>query len=122
MSNPPPEGLLALDGNLLVCPCCGGTGGTHVNTAYVSARQEDHEPQEIHVHGITGEVTHETIEAPVGNAIGRGRRNRIALTGWCDMCQGEFAIIFTQHKGQTYVETQSINPAPIYETGKNCPL
>lgn len=121
MSNPPPEGLLALKGNLLVCPCCGETYGTHVNTAYVSARREDREPQEIHVHGITGEVTREGIEAPIGSKIGRGRRHRIALTGWCDGCHGEFAIIFTQHKGETYIETQLINAAPIYDTGRRGP-
>lgn len=121
MSNPPPPEQLTVRDNLLMCPCCGTTYGPHVNMAYVSARREDREPEEIRVHGITGEVTRDGMDAPVGSKVGVGRRHRIALTGWCDQCQGEFAIIFTQHKGETYIETQIINSAPSYETGKHGP-
>lgn len=118
MPTPPPPGLLPLDGNLLACPLCGDTDGTHVDTVYVSARQEDHNPQEIHVHAVTGQITHESVSAPTGPAVGEGRRHRIALTGWCEMCGREYAIIFTQHKGQTYVETVEVNEGPVYDTGK----
>ncbi|MER5625706.1 hypothetical protein ABT061_32175 [Streptosporangium sp. NPDC002544] len=45
-------------------------------------------------------------------------RQRLALTGWCEICGGEYAIVFTQHKGATYMETIQINEGPIYRTGR----
>lgn len=122
MANPPPEGHLVVKDNLLVCPGCGDTDSTHVDTVYVSARREDQIPTEIHVHAITGEVTHDGVNAPAGSKVGQGRRHRIALTGWCEVCQFEYAIIFTQHKGSTFVETKLINLDPVYDTGKDGPV
>ncbi|GAB2468130.1 hypothetical protein GCM10027187_40400 [Streptosporangium sandarakinum] len=119
MTTPTPEpGMLTYTSDgVMACPLCGGNN-THVEHAYISARKEDHEPREIHVSAITGEVTREEIIAPAGPAVGEGRRQRIALTGHCENCTGEYAIIFTQHKGETILETVPINEGPIYRTGR----
>jgi hypothetical protein len=48
--------------------------------------------------------------APVGEivGVGVGRRHRIAVTGICERAgHRRFAVVFTQHKGVTYVEAVS---------------
>ncbi|MER6831976.1 hypothetical protein ABT352_38720 [Streptosporangium sp. NPDC000563] len=74
----------------------------------------------MHVNGITGEVaaTPEEVSVLAGDAVGEGRRQRLVLTGSCEICGGEYAIVFTQHKGETYMETVRINEGPIYRTGR----
>lgn len=73
---------------------------------YIAARQEDEEFNEITVSAVTGQIrTHEEQSAPAGPAVGDGRRHRIAITGYCEG-EGEhkFAVVFTQHKGWTFME------------------
>ena len=92
------------DGGSLICPACHGYT-THVDVVRVSARDEDREFNEIFVHAITGEVrTQSSVPAPVGKRVGEGRRHRIALSGSCEECGHQFALVFTQHKGDTIVE------------------
>jgi len=119
MASPPPETgrLTYTNEDVMACPRCGGSLGPHLNHVYVAARKEDGEFTNVHVDARSGEVDAMfAMVAPVGS-LGEGRRHRIALTGWCDSCQREFAVIFTQHKGTTLVETIPINEGPIYRTG-----
>jgi hypothetical protein len=90
---------------ILRCPECGEGGGTHLEIVRVSARGEDEPVNEISVTTGSGAVvTHRADQAPVG-AYGVGRRDRVSLIGSCEMCNGKWAVIFTQHKGTTVVET-----------------
>ncbi|GAA2760590.1 hypothetical protein [Actinopolymorpha rutila] len=92
------------DDSVLLCPLC-GKDTTHLDEVRVSARPEDDEPNEIAVDTGTGRVrTHEDIPAPMGDRVHEGRRDRIALVGWCEQCGDTFALVFTQHKGATFVE------------------
>lgn len=90
----------------LRCPMC-GDANTHVNSAAVAARKagEDGEITEIGVacDGHVAELSPGSV--PVGEYVGVGRRHRIALLGWCESCAGRFALVFTQHKGTTVVES-----------------
>jgi hypothetical protein len=88
--------------NELLCPLC-GFEYTHVEIAYISARGEDQVPNEIGVNAVTGRVETQMPYTPPAGSDGEGRRHRIALAGSCENgC--EFAIVFTQHKGSTYIE------------------
>jgi hypothetical protein len=94
---------------LLLCPVC-GFDATHVDFAYVAARREDRDVNEITVNAVTGQVrTHGESPAPAGSLEGEGRRHRIALAGHCEEGHN-FALVFTQHKGGTYVEV--VTPIP----------
>jgi hypothetical protein len=92
----------ATDDGLLLCPEC-GHDATHVEHVRVAARREDRDVNEITVDAVTGRVTtHGETPAPMGE-LREGRRHRIAVTGHCE--EGHcFAIVFTQHKGGTFVE------------------
>lgn len=93
--------------NELCCPLCGDVY-VHVDEARVAARPvEDGEVTHISV-TKSGEVGSELV--PIGSRVGTGRRHRIALHGWCEICGGKFAIVFTQYKGVTLVEPQEIDP------------
>lgn len=92
------------DEGSLICPSCNGYT-THVELVQVAARVEDRDFNEIFVDAVTGEVrTHCTTPAPVGEHVREGRRHRITLTGYCEECGHDFALVFTQHKGDTFVE------------------
>lgn len=92
-----------VDGPLL-CPLC-DFNATHVDIVRIAARREDRDFNEITVNAVTGQLsTHGRDPAPIGGFVGEGRRHRIALVGTCEGCRGTFAIVFTQHKGSTYVE------------------
>ncbi len=97
------------DDKLMVCPACDDTY-THVEKVQIAARGEDEEPNEITVDAVTGRVeTHGDSPAPTG-AVGQlGRRQRIAVTGHCEQGGHNFAIVFTQHKGQTLLEVVLID-------------
>lgn len=88
---------------LLLCPQC-GFDATHVDVVHMSARpREDGDFNEIRVTSA-GQVSTQLGEAgPAGSQVGVGRRHRISLLGECE--DGHtFAIVFTQHKGGTFVE------------------
>lgn len=89
----------------LCCPLCGDTN-THVDRVGMAARTtgEDGEITEIGFNA-RGVVTDDTGNIPLSRQVGVGRRHRIALFGWCESCDGEFALLFTQHKGVTLVES-----------------
>lgn len=87
----------------VVCPTC-SSEYTHVEHVFVSARLEDQTSNEITVNSLSGEVrTHCEESAPKGEIVGNGRRQRIALAGHCEGGH-RFALVFSQHKGVTYVE------------------
>ena len=89
--------------NWLACPLCDETGGSHLDAVQIAARQEDQDFINIEVSTVSGDITHPSL-VPVGSEVGEGRRDRIALAGWCEVCGGKFALVFTQHKGVTFVE------------------
>lgn len=89
----------------MVCPLCGDTN-THVDRMAMAARPngEDGTIVEITV-PADGDVIRGGRDIPPSRHVGLGRRHRIALYGWCESCNGEFALLFTQHKGVTLVES-----------------
>jgi hypothetical protein len=92
------------DHYLLSCPTCGETATVHVDTAMVAARPAGEDgPITLHQIDSRGEVT-TPDSVPVGEPVGEGRRHRITLGGWCERGH-KFAIVYSQHKGMTYVET-----------------
>lgn len=89
----------------MCCPVCGHQN-THIDRVGVCARQEDQKGEPITVDAITGFVGR-TGRIPQGPIGGKGRRHRIALIGTCEGgC--EFALVFTQHKGETFFEIVSM--------------
>jgi hypothetical protein len=93
------------DDGLFLCPVC-DCDTTHMEIVRVAARREDRTFNEITVNAITGQITtHGEVPAPTGSMQGKGRRQRIAVTGWCEEGNHSFAVVFTQHKGGTYIET-----------------
>lgn len=93
--------------DMLLCPKCGGDA-THVETVQIAARAEDRDFNEIFVHAVSGEVKTQTpTPAPAGKQVGHGRRHRIVLNGSCEECGEAFSLVFTQHKGGTFVEWAS---------------
>lgn len=101
----------------LCCPLCGETN-THIDHVKIATRKLGEEDGALVEIGVsrTGEISDETDKIPVGQ-VGVGRRHRIALIGWCEYCNGEFALVFTQHKGVTLMESvdlerQVIDDAP----------
>lgn len=120
MSMVPPRGEVSYVNGVMACPLCGDGDGTHVEHAYVAARREGQEFTDIHVDAVEGTVEQQGApSAPAGPGVGEGRRHRIALTGWCEMCGGEYAIIFTQHKGATLLEAVPINQERRFQTGQS---
>ena len=101
------------DSRWLLCPVC-DHNATHIDVVQVAARREDRDFNEITVNAVTGQVmTHGDSPAPVGDAVRQGRRHRITLLGWCEEGHG-FAIVFTQHKGTTFVEVVPAEQAYPY--------
>ena len=89
---------------ILRCPQCGDEW-THVDEVRIAARGEDAPFTHIRVDAQSRRVeTHCQDPAPTGIEVGDGRRHRIALMGWCETCRGTWALVFTQHKGITFVE------------------
>lgn len=86
--------------NVMACPSCSNPH-IHVDRVLVSARREDGEFNEIAVDAISGKV--ETHRDTAGPGEER-RRQRVSLAGWCEHCGEEFAVVFGQHKGVTYVD------------------
>ena len=104
-------------GGVLACPLCGG-GNLHLLRIHVSARREDGPFNEVAVSPGTGAVsTHLPDPGPQGDRVGEGRRDRAALTFGCEQCPARsFALVFTQHKGDTYAEwTDTTDPAALAE-------
>lgn len=98
--------------NSLLCPKC-GFEYTHVDLVHIGAREEDQPVNNITVDAVTGQtITQNQTPAPVGPDAGDGRRHRIALVGQCENgC--DFALVFTQHKGSTFVEVADpVIPVP----------
>lgn len=97
--------------NELCCPLCGDSN-THIDRVAMAARPdgEDGPIAEIAVTN-TGDVSDQADGIPPSRYVGEGRRHRIALIGWCELCTGEFALLFTQHKGVTYTESVNLQRA-----------
>lgn len=93
----------------LCCPLCGDTN-THIDEVAIASRPtgEDGPVRELLVNA-RGVVTHRA-GVPAGRYVGAGRRHRFALIGWCESCDGRFALVFTQHKGVTFTESVDLTP------------
>lgn len=94
--------MLRLTDGSLHCPICGEAYGLHIEVASVAGRREDGpiSPALVDEECV---VTYD-VPVPEGEDVGEGRRHRIALEGWCEFGDHPFAIVFTQHKGETFVE------------------
>lgn len=94
----------------LCCPLCGDSN-THVDRVAAAARPagEDGRIVEFTVdhRGYLGVDTEGAT--PRSTQVGEGRRHRFALLGWCECCAGRFALVFTQHKGVTLVESMDVS-------------
>lgn len=94
--------------NELCCPLCGNTN-THLDEVAVAARPagEDGPVAEVGINA-QGAVTNRAGLVPVSPSVAHGRRHRFALIGWCESCEGRFALVFTQHKGVTLTESVAL--------------
>ena len=91
----------------LQCPNCDGDV-THITSVMVAARQEDAEFTNREVEVVFGNIS-VPREVPAGR-LGAARRSRVALVGYCELCDGgSFAIVFTQHKGTTFIEAVAVD-------------
>ena len=90
--------MINVDNNdMLRCPTCGDTN-THIRLAYAAFRkQEDGPIADVWV------GSNRRGKGPTGRG-GEGRRGRFALLGDCENGH-DFSVVFTQHKGNTFVET-----------------
>lgn len=91
----------------IACPLC-GFACTHIDRVEIAARAEDRPPTHITVNAVSGIIQTRADAPPVGPTVGEGRRHRIALIGECENGCHPFAIVFTQHKGDTLVEVVRI--------------
>jgi hypothetical protein len=94
----------------LCCPLCGDTN-THLDEVAIAARPSGEDGPILAV-GINsrGAITHRPGIVPGSRRVGQGRRHRFALIGWCESCDGRFALLFTQHKGVTLTESIDLMP------------
>lgn len=86
-----------------MCPACGGEY-LHFDQVEVAARREDGPFNNITVHAVSGRITTHGPAPAVGSVVGQGRRHRIVLVANCETCSARPQLVFTQHKGQTFVE------------------
>lgn len=92
----------------LQCPNC-EDAITHITSVMVAARIEDEAFANREVDMDTGEITEPRV-VPAGDTVGEGRRSRVALIGYCELCDiGSFAIVFTQHKGTTFIDVVAVD-------------
>jgi hypothetical protein len=96
--------------NQLCCPLCGDIW-VHLDESRVAARPDGEDGPIVGI-GVNarGSVTGTTGRVPEGPTVGEGRRHRIALLGYCETCAGQFALVFTQHKGVTFAESVELPP------------
>lgn len=106
----PAQGLFSLPD--LLCPLC-GFDYTHLERVDVATRPdgEDGRIASCAVH-VGGRVELD-VDVPHGQA-GEGRRDRAALRFWCEGCDSGFAIVYTQHKGQTMVDLVPVETKSHY--------
>lgn len=97
---------------VLSCPVCHDENGTHVDRVHVLVSHDDGDQADYLSVGPDGMVTlegRETHPDAFGNV---GRRHEFALVGWCELCGGNWALIFRQHKGQTLVKVMTEGVLP----------
>lgn len=96
------------EAGILMCPVCETSVYVHVDRVSVFTRGEDEVGAGVAMDAVTGslQLGGSTL-VPSGSFVGEGRRHRIALTGSCEECRQTFSIVFTQHKGSTYVELET---------------
>lgn len=97
----------------LCCPLCGGNY-THLREVRVGARPQGEDGPDVSV-GITHAGRLVTEAVPASPTMGAGRRHRFALVGYCELCSGQFALVFTQHKGVTFVESVKLGSIDMFE-------
>lgn len=98
-------GIYTSNADEMVCPLCGDTN-THIDRVAMAARPDGEDGMIIEIAvPADGDVVRGGRNIPPSRHVGTGRRHRIALIGWCESCRGEFAWLFTQHKGVTFLES-----------------
>jgi hypothetical protein len=88
----------------LLCPWCGGTY-THLDNVYVVGRPNGEDGPVVLARVDSGaNLTHEQA-VPIPDF---GRRHVFSIVGWCEECDGRFAIEFMQHKGETQLAIRNL--------------
>lgn len=94
---------ITADGTL-ACPLCDDEF-THLCRTFVGAREREDGPiNEVTVDHDGRVSTQVSTVGPRRTSWTNDRRDRVAVGGWCEGCGGVFAIVFTQHKGVTFVD------------------
>lgn len=112
-ANQAPLEFETIDGEaILRCPACASTY-VHLDDVYMAGRPREDGPVEC-VHVDANGNTHDSNETttPLPPA-GLGRRHAIAVAGWCEGCHTNLAIVFKQHKGQTFVTLANQTWTPL---------
>lgn len=99
------------------CPLC-GEPHTHVDDVIVAGRPAEDGPfAPVHVNNH-GEIDTDNVNI---DFLKKTRRHSIALVGWCENCEGNFAIEFRQNKGATEVHLHSKTWQEVRNDGENTP-
>lgn len=102
--------LNSSDSNMLICPLC-GEDYVHLDDVYMAGRPREDGPYvNVHVDNAGRIDQGDFLNMPIQSG---GRRHTIAVSGWCEMCAGRFAIEFRQHKGQTELAILRANWRPV---------
>jgi len=98
---------------LLFCPLC-GFDHTHLERVEIATRPDGEDGR---VAACAVDVGgHVELDADVAQGrVGEGRRDRAALRFWCEGCDGHFAVVYSQHKGQTFLDDVPVAGEPRYE-------
>ncbi len=105
--HPPGNSNTNSEGDMVCCPSC-QEPLLHQNEVEVFDRDEDaREGQHVHITNRDAPMnestpTQVTVDTKlVGNPS--IRRQGIAITLWCESCQGRSTLLIYQHKGCTYM-------------------
>ena len=86
-------------GGHMPCPLC-DEPYTHIDDVIMAGRPQEDGPFEPVQVDHRGNIKEHYIDY---SFLKRTRRHSIGLIGWCESCEGRFAIEFCQHKGATVV-------------------
>lgn len=90
----------------MLCPLC-NQEFTHIDAVKVVAASG-----EGALVAASGEDGHSTVKTSDFRAQTPGRRHSIYLIGTCELCGGDFQLVFQQHKGVTLFSVLDCSPLP----------